>query len=64
MKVVRGEQEDFQVRREESYSSQEVQEEVRKHLERFTNPAAGLKKYPSDKQVAESRGDAMLEWVA
>eukprot|EP00975_Prorocentrum_lima_P005872 1270711-Prorocentrum_lima.AAC.1 len=52
--------------REELYVPQEVQEEVMKNFEHgFTNPAAGLKRSPvTTKDVAESRAEAMLEWIA
>eukprot|EP00975_Prorocentrum_lima_P067514 12915358-Prorocentrum_lima.AAC.1 len=65
MKGVRTPQEDFHVRKEELYLPQAVQEEVtNKTFEHgFINPAAGLKSSPvATKEVAESRGDAMLEW--
>eukprot|EP00975_Prorocentrum_lima_P019154 4029392-Prorocentrum_lima.AAC.1 len=65
MKGVRAQQEDFQVRREELYLPQAVQEEVKKHFEHgFTNPAPGLKHIPvTTKEVAESGGATLHEWV-
>eukprot|EP00975_Prorocentrum_lima_P071002 12935212-Prorocentrum_lima.AAC.1 len=48
------------------YLPQAVQKEVTNNFEHgFTNPAAGLKSTPvTNKEVVESRGDAMLERVA
>eukprot|EP00975_Prorocentrum_lima_P056445 11835244-Prorocentrum_lima.AAC.1 len=64
-KEVRRQQEDFQVRKAELYWPQEVQEEVNKNFQHgFTNPASGLKTKSTpmtNKEVAGSRGDAMLE---
>eukprot|EP00975_Prorocentrum_lima_P029992 6292369-Prorocentrum_lima.AAC.1 len=66
MKGVRAQQEYFQVRREELYLPQAVQEEVATNFAHgFTNPATGLKSTPvTNKEVAKHPGDAMLEWVA
>eukprot|EP00975_Prorocentrum_lima_P050434 10563920-Prorocentrum_lima.AAC.1 len=60
---------DFHVREEELFEPLEVQEEVKKNFgQGFVNPAAGLKKKRSTpvttEEVAESRGEAMLEWMA
>eukprot|EP00975_Prorocentrum_lima_P006735 1448092-Prorocentrum_lima.AAC.1 len=46
-KEVRDQQEDHQVRREELYLPQAIQDEVKKAFEHgFANPAAGLKSVP------------------
>eukprot|EP00975_Prorocentrum_lima_P002228 486614-Prorocentrum_lima.AAC.1 len=46
-KDVKGQQEDYYVRREELYLPQAIQDEVKKGFEHgFTNPEAGLKSIP------------------
>eukprot|EP00975_Prorocentrum_lima_P014765 3131235-Prorocentrum_lima.AAC.1 len=66
MKEVGDQQEDNHLRREELYLPQAIQDEAKKGFEHgVSNPAAGLKSAPvTCKEVADNRGDTMLEWIA
>eukprot|EP00975_Prorocentrum_lima_P036644 7706325-Prorocentrum_lima.AAC.1 len=60
-------QEDQEVRKEELYLPKATQDEVEKSFQHgIGNPATGgLKCVPvSRKEVADSKGEAMLEWIA